>query len=708
MDTKLRVWIGIMATAVLMGCAAPVPVEPNAPTVEATPTVTVAPAATPEPVVVAPEPTATPRPQILAPSSVISKPFGETSVLERVASADVIVRAEVESVSQVVDSFSIIGVDGQPKTPVFAKGLAYRFDVNEYLKGSGGNQVVGVVLDRAKTYSTKADADADTTDYLAARDTQWEDREAILFLANWRNGMPVSTKQSDRYALGAIRGGSSLEDLYTIASKYSKRWLPLATATTSGQQTETERTYMLDVNDGTTATTTITLTKIKAEVAKIAAEVAAGDGTAAYARCVYEKYAELRRNDNRVSYLARRDIVTATPRFGIGSGVAKGTRVNPDTINWLSSTSGALEGDQGDQADLFEVDPVGVVKTLRPLPAGEYRWVYLEQYDSLKLCNAPIPESAKQRSDYIVDVTAPASTVHEAFFDPVTVGTAVKADSTNGTLSPSSFGTTTIESISYESSTVKATFAPADSPTDLQGGSLAFIEEDGTTLTLAVGDSTSSGGTLTWSVTTAPWADGDKLMLRITAPPALTGLDLSDISLPFVFGTTSYAVTVPYNLTDTTVTATLNPTATGYVVKLGGEIDADGSVFLETIGANTITVEVAGPNGAVAMTYTVTVTREQFDYANPPIGLSVIRVNHNTVAVVYVHNQGARYHNYHSRSVGTEWLDEYTSNKPRDFLSINTSASCGMSEYRARSKASLTDAWGEWSRIFTYRRTERC
>ena len=199
----------------------------------------------------------------------------------------------------------------------------------------------------------------------------------------------------------------------------------------------------------------------------------------------------------------------------------------------------------------------------------------------------------------------------------------------------------------------------------------------GTTLTLAVGDATSSGGTLAWSVTTAPWADGDKLMLRITAPPALTGLDLSDISLPFVFGTTSYAVTVPYNLTDTTVTATLNPTAKSAIAKLGGAVDVDRSVFLETIGgANTIAVEVAGPDGAVAKTYTVTVTREQFDYADPPVGLSVIRVNHDTVAVVYVHNQGARYHNYHSQSVGTEWLDEYTSNKPRDFLSINTSASC--------------------------------
>ena len=691
MFTKVRFWLGVLAAVTLVSCAAPAPdvqVDEQAATQAATETVPAPEAAIEASAQATAEAAELARARAAAQAAKeaaeaaaaearakgtmtvsVPMPAGETTLLERIAGADAVVRAEFVSVTGVVDSFSVIS-GGEPQTPEFARGLAYTFNVLEYLKGSGGTQIVALALNSFERYPTKAEADAATDTYQADRDTQWDNREAILFLWDWDIGAPLSTEQTDRYTLGDIRGGPGWWDYYTIASKWNKRWLP-STAENSdttpsqrsaGEQTGTERAYLLDVPTAPitapgspaaqASAPTITLTALKAEVAKIAAEVAAGDGSAAYERCIYEKYSYLRREAYHSAATkaglepGERQVVY---RFDIGSGLAKDTRVNPEqAINFFAGSSGSLEGDD---AGLFEVSTPGVVNTLRPLPAGEYVFTYLERPPYLDVCDVPIPDSFKKWSQYMVGVAAPNHVVHEAFFDPVTVGSAVKADSTNGTLSPSSFGTTTIESISYESNSIKATFAPADSLTDLQGGSLAFIEEDGTTLTLAVGDSTSSGGTLTWSVTTAPWADGDKLMLRVTVPPALTGLDLSDISLPFAFGTTSYAVTVPYNLTDTTVTATLNPTAKSYAVKVGGAVDVDRSVFLETIGgANTIAVEVAGPDGEVAKTYTVTVTREQFDYADPPIGLSVIRVNHDTVAVVYVHNQGARYHKYHSRS----------------------------------------------------------
>ena len=599
MDTKLRVWIGILAAVTLVSCAAPAPdaqVDEQAATQAA---IEASAQATAEAAELARARAAAQAAKEAAEAAAaearakgtmtvsVPAPAGETTLLERIAGADAVVRAEFVSVTGVVDSFSVIS-GGEPQTPEFARGLAYTFNVLEYLKGSGGTQIIALALNSFERYPTKAEADAATDTYQADRDTQWDNREAILFLWDWDIGAPLSTKQTDRYTIGAIRGGPGWWDYYTIASKWDKRWLPSTTESSdttpsqrsAGEQTGTERAYLLDVPaapitaPGSPAAQasapTITLTALKAEVAKIAAEVAAGDGSAAYERCIYRKYSYLRKEAYHSAAIkaglepGERQVVY---RFDIGSGLAKDTRVNPEqAINFFAGTSGVLEGDD---ASLFEVSKPGVVNTLRPLPAGEYVFTYLERPPYLDVCDAPITDSFKEWSQYMVGVAAPNHVVHEAFFDPVTVGTAVKADSTNGTLSPSSFGTTTIESISYESNSIKATFAPADSLTDLQGGSLAFIEEDGTTLTLAVGDATSSGGTLTWSVTTAPWANGDKLMLRITAPPALTGLELSDISLPFVFGTTSYAVTVPYNLTDTTVTATLNPTATGSVVKLG-------------------------------------------------------------------------------------------------------------------------------------------
>ncbi len=52
-----------------------------------------------------------------------------------------------------------------------------------------------------------------------------------------------------------------------------------------------------------------------------------------------------------------------------------------------------------------------------------------------------IPCDYRPESIYKDEVTAvaPAGTLHEAFFDPVAVGTAVKADGSNGVLKPTSF-----------------------------------------------------------------------------------------------------------------------------------------------------------------------------------------------------------------------------------------------------------------------------
>ena len=123
-----------------------------------------------------------------------------------------------------------------------------------------------------------------------------------------------------------------------------------------------------------------------------------------------------------------------------------------------------------------------MVKTLRPLPAGQYRWVYLERYPWLEPCDAPISDSAKQLFTSFVNVAAPAGTSHEAFFDPVTVGSAVLADGTNGQLSPNQFSFT-ISSISYDQRTVTV-----DPVNGLSGRHLDFISLGTLALSLEVSD----------------------------------------------------------------------------------------------------------------------------------------------------------------------------------------------------------------------------
>ena len=90
----------------------------------------------------------------------------------------------------------------------------------------------------------------------------------------------------------------------------------------------------------------------------------------------------------------------------------------------------------------------------------------------------------------------------------------------------------------------------------------------------------------------------------------LSGLTLSNVDFgTFASGTTSYTASVYRSVSETTVTPTVNHSGAGYVIKLGGVEDSDGTVSL-SVGSNTITVEVTAEDGQTTQTYTVTVTRE--------------------------------------------------------------------------------------------------
>ena len=89
----------------------------------------------------------------------------------------------------------------------------------------------------------------------------------------------------------------------------------------------------------------------------------------------------------------------------------------------------------------------------------------------------------------------------------------------------------------------------------------------------------------------------------------LGGLTLSGIDFgTFASGTTSYTAQVPYSVSETTVTPTVNDPGASYVVKIGGVTDADGVITLG-VGSNVITIEVTAEDDSTTRTYTVTVTR---------------------------------------------------------------------------------------------------
>ena len=129
------------------------------------------------------------------------------------------------------------------------------------------------------------------------------------------------------------------------------------------------------------------------------------------------------------------------------------------------------------------------------------------------------------------------------------------------------------------------------------------IDADGT-VALAAG-----ANTVTVEVTNGAFMRVYTVTVTRPLDTTLSGLSLSGAALSPAFDpeTVSYSATVGTGVSSSAVTATVAASGATVVVKLGGVIDADGTVALAS-GANTVTVEVT--NGAAFMrVYTVTVTR---------------------------------------------------------------------------------------------------
>ena len=434
--------------------------------------------------------------------------------------------------------------------------LEFRFRVLEYIKGSGGSEVVAVAIDEYY-YDTEAEARATVSGLVAARDTRWDNSEAIVFLEDYYDQDGRTT-----YRLGLNTMFD--EDAYTVASRRDKRWLPEAPTTTLSMSRSTdtaEKRFLLDApsNVGTQGSSsrsvtppaqtesapTIALSAFKAKVAELEAEVAAGDGSEEYRDCVYSKYSWPRRLRWRAENSGRK---VFRYDYDLGSGLPAGSAVYEGSVVGLPPDRVGRYWLEAEDADLFTVETVGTpvpytnatpdnmirsyvrVSTIRPLPASEYRFYSNAIWGGALICNREITEYERNLYGRNVHVTAPHGTLHEAFFDPVAVGMAVGADATNGVLKPAAFtvggASATITGLKWESGVVTMELNPSAS---LAGHAVDFIALDGSvSLTLSFDDATQSGGALTWSVASQPWQAGDLLMLRIRStnviitPPTAT------------------------------------------------------------------------------------------------------------------------------------------------------------------------------------------
>ena len=182
---------------------------------------------------------------------------GTTSIDEQIVRAAVIARVRLLSVSQGVESsdYGVYGMGalgrdastleiirfgddltlaGRFVPPKYGSVLVFTFEVLEYLKGSGGGEVVAVAKQQP-WYETPDEAVTNSDrlcpriiplyscrlNLLGTRDTQWDGDEAIVFLDDYRGG-----PQDERFLFGHHTFYTM--DGYTVNSGFDKKWLPEA------------------------------------------------------------------------------------------------------------------------------------------------------------------------------------------------------------------------------------------------------------------------------------------------------------------------------------------------------------------------------------------------------------------------------------------------------------------------------------------------
>ena len=552
--------------------------------------------------------------EAVAPTDIFA---GEFTLEERIAKYPTVVRASLNYVAlEVVEGTGLW--DDQ-----YALAVKFNLTVQEYLNGSGGDTITAI-WGAHKTYDSRAAAMAASTALIAQRDTSFDDREAIIFLKNDTYDMFSTTKGTDVYYLEAS-DNFDVDDGYSLRSRDTKLWLPSATDGSTSEATEgdsggsssgdskefllalpedpgspqtslstgnaTSTPPILPQRAAASNTPTITVGALKTKIATINAEIALGNNAAGYRKCIGVKYEYQRRVDWAKTQgldweyraITKERVEGTTIPSGAPAGTAHyveemvGNYPDDKTRTWLEGRDSALfeviygpnrpwdydnDGTLTAVVDAIWYDQT--LQTVRPLPAGEYNFDLKDLSFVSKVCNYVITTPWT-----VTVIGGDVRTKHEALFDPVTDGTAVAADSSNGQLEPATFtdannASATIQRIEWaaastgsgQTGTVKVKVSPH---TGLAGHKLEFFELDGSvSLSLRVDEATvdATNRTLSWSVSEQPWHDGDELMLRIAE--FVTDVDLLNVPATITQG----------QRVSVTVRATDLPSSNSYAVRL--------------------------------------------------------------------------------------------------------------------------------------------
>ena len=485
---------------------------------------------------------------------------GFVTLDERIFRSDVIARVTMTSVSTYAQDVWVGG---------YHTMLRFNFNVQEYLKGSGGAALTadlklgypyasppehpdhpGSPFIFAFTSAEEAvevgnDWISNSSGWGGAR--WWEDRESIIFLEmDSSNGNPgaagqgtsgtykflpqdPSTFPTSDYAY--VQGDVGEYSGYSIDSERNRVWLPSASASSGaagasetrfllGDKPEDLESYGASGASGASGfATDISLASLKARVKAVADLVEEGEDIAGYEECLRARYASMR--EPYYPYSLDFSVASGLPA---GNAFASGGTSRNRYVSYFF---------KGVDEHLFEFeiedtddDPSNGFwrhgKNKRPLPQGKYE----VEYHTLRA--EMLPCMTERISAYwTINATAPDGVLHEAFFDPASFGIGVGASISGdkvGVIKPAEFkhngANVAIEQIEWSPNLNKVALKLSNQSVSLSGHHIDFIELDASvSLRLDFDDAESTatgyGQTLSWEVCRQPWYPGDLLMLRI-------------------------------------------------------------------------------------------------------------------------------------------------------------------------------------------------
>ena len=414
-------------------------------------------------------PTATPQIQSYAINPASTVP---PSLEEQIFKSDLVVRASLISATAGVETIP----SGPLVAPTHRPVQELRFTVHEYLKGAGPGEAL-IVVRGEHTYLTESEARRAADAAVSRRNTTWDGRQGVLFLNTLD---PVYRPPGDSgdaqrsiapsFGLTVYHYDARNQWDYSVDT-LSRAWLP-ASGTGSAQGSSarsSDASPQAFITDVSTSPPTVTsLADLRTQVNEFEAMRAATADTAGFERCIAGKIAH-KRHRRAVPWTPFREEATLDSDTAAGFEVYRKLRNDrfPAYDRFWLTGPGAnffqsqLEDDDSDAANGY----YHTISTFRPLPGGVYNFQNHWQLYSDIPCNF-VPTDAYV--DWTVTVTAPAGVLHEAFFDPVAIGSAVGADGVNGVLDASGFpagGTaTTITGLKWENGAVTMTLSPAGVP----------------------------------------------------------------------------------------------------------------------------------------------------------------------------------------------------------------------------------------------------